>query len=136
MNVAILAAYKRVNAKHGNANEHNAKIEFRLMMYALMIFMIQAFVCIFWIAIYMLEIDASLFTHIIGHYILLNDLRAFVFPAWFLLWASSDIRKHVQKFVFCTKKMSQNASLMVNNGSAQKQIVPMPIKSVNVVTIR
>ncbi|KAL3076414.1 hypothetical protein niasHT_039903 [Heterodera trifolii] len=112
LNCAILVTY-RANAKKGGggstASEQNAKIEFRLMVYTLLIFVIQAFVCLYWIAVYLFQTDTSLFIQISGHYILLNDARALVMPAWFLLWASGETRKIVGKFIFCAKNGPNNA---------------------------
>ncbi|KAI1699867.1 srg family chemoreceptor domain-containing protein [Ditylenchus destructor] len=124
LNVLIIILYRRNrrNMSHGSVSVSKLaeqKIEYRLTIYALVTFLAQLSMAIYYILIYvasrLFRSEVHFFLSLVNQFSWIHDISTIVLPAWFLLWASSKIKKRVYALVLPRSWVKENSSIFVES---------------------
>nr|CAD2177524.1 unnamed protein product [Meloidogyne enterolobii] len=138
LNLAVYLIYrkKQSNLPTNTANDKSS----RLLVYTIAIFFAQLLLCLFWLFL-TIQVLGNIFTAnfnliLSNQYIWLSDLRTVAFPAWFLLWASTELNDKIrQKFPWIPTFKSSKVKVLNNSvqamgvGGLAKVNVVHPVRS-------
>ncbi|KAI1712957.1 srg family chemoreceptor domain-containing protein [Ditylenchus destructor] len=103
LNFVIVILYRRSRNPQTMARMVEQQLESRLTIYAIVTFIAQLSMALYWIIVYvsssLIRNDVDLFLILANQHGWIYDLTNIVLPAWFLLYASTNVRDCVRSIL-------------------------------------